>query len=288
MFINKNMSKKRKGKSIANRSEKKSKTESKKRKITRKKVNTLSDGTIETIYSEEKQEEKCERTMEIFQSVTESFCEHIEQQFKHMIECSPNDIIQNNKYLTWRLEQIINVCRKANMLPFNSKSMRELFISLPSNLTTEFLVQYSWDDAFKFALVASEYRDKDILKNEFLNDFISSLFIDKILYSHFSETKIIVPKLMTKFGKITEECRDKNTTCKMISNMTFCFPFSNELGYISGFSFTPDFLPFDILRLSDYKNDFKHHLTNVKNNHIATLEDNIQVQLQASKLIKNI
>ena len=251
------------------------------RTTTHSKTKVLPDGSTCTV--EDKSTDYTEQQLkdEVSVKVTEEFSQELTSQMDAIISKPPLEILRDNDYLKWRLENVLKSCRKfkqrvllsqqmANPETYEEMSEKDKVKlyqdalrsvkSRPGGVPSDgFLVECSWTKCLAFA--QSHYEEcmedgEDIEDEEaFISEYMSNRLVDKLLvavnFNKLSET--VWPTCTSSLGEMEMIAWNGNgDLVKVLHNMVFVFPVDGEFA-MQGYFFKPNarFFPFDVLRFLD-------------------------------------
>lgn len=279
--------------------------------VTTTQVIDQGDGKTVTIEEKAVEYKRYEQVDKVTLEAEHSYITTMEEYETKTLEESPCSILASNKYLEWRRTNVLKGCHEAvQMCDFDQKPLIEIFRTKPSNFGCGFLARRSWDETIEYgeimyadekahyeltqAKFPGKYPNLELVpKEEFLNDFVSARFIDKLVYCFFDGTvdDHIWPQCTSSIGNIRTVTWGKSQV-KIVDDMVFTFPFHDKLPCeIQGFTFRPPslYFPLDVMRLlPQYKTTYKHELIKQRDIIMGTLDVNPGFQHYLKDKIKSI
>lgn len=255
------------------------------RSITKRHVEDLGDGN--TIVVEEKSVEykNYELRSRLELETKQEYTEELKSTENEKLDKQPCKIILENKYLEWKLGMISESCSKFCQSFRKDKDITRIFHNVNRSegyYDIGFLVMFDWGECMEYGKLLYDHTDVKFeydKSEDFLNDFISGRFIDKLIFTNFQamEFSIIWPKCMSSIRSI-KSVSWCNHSIAVTDHMSFAFGFERELpANVRGFCFKPPILYFPtdlMLLLPEYKKIFHVELEYCRNIMLSKADNN--------------
>jgi hypothetical protein len=270
-----------------------------------------------TVTTQEKQTDT--ETIEIENRVTvetqEEFkCSVLESE-QEILSRPPVSIINNNSYLKWRVTDVVDSCNSFNRMtdnPVEIQTASDIFRLCWNRLPGHgFLARYGWDVCWDFGelLWAEESRIERCIQERtptttdslefgslesFMNDFMSSVFIDKVVlyaYYNYDCSRMAWPVCVGSISTIVSLNWGVDTV-KSIGGMEFVFPVDPSLRRrLHDWRFCPpiQYFPLDLMRLQDrYRIVYQRQLEEDRKDMLDKRETDVGYRLHLANRLRCI
>jgi hypothetical protein len=223
----------------------------------------LGDGKTVTVEKLEIDYEHQEQVTRIRMEAEKSFTTELVRCETNTLAKTPSAILSGNSYLKWRLQEILKNC--AEYLAWmktetcqqmqadeNVKHVDDTTVAKIDGLG--YMALLPWETVVRY--LGSVYDADFGTLEEFKNDFISNVFIDKLILGKLHNEKIpidIWPTCISSIGEISNvEYKAKHHVI-VVADTQFSFPLNHSVSQLSGYVFSPPkfFFPLDLLLLMD-------------------------------------
>jgi hypothetical protein len=256
--------------------------------ITKTHTQTLQNGAVLTTEEKLVDFQSLETQSKIVLDTQEEYKQSVLTSEQEVLSRLPIAIINKNKYLKWRVSELLDTTNRFHRLSSNSQSFNvtELFKLCHNQIPgTGFLARFSWEVCWDYGIllyseelnmekaIARATTEEELhchLQNvglnesEFLNDRMSSILIDKILLqAYYTDNTPVWPICVSGIPEVmaVNWC---SADVKVIKGAEFIFPVDDRLPhYLFQWRLTPPerYFPLDLmLLLPEYKNIFQLQL----------------------------
>jgi hypothetical protein len=232
---------------------------------TRKHVKDLGNGTTITTQEEDVEFNQFERRARITFEAETSFRQELITAEEATMAKTPETIIATNKYLSWRRQYVLTSCNSFSKLQLDTTllGVEDVARLRPKSVVGDgFVAKFDWDDVMAFAIFqydreateAQQMREPmEVSKKQFINDFMATTFIDKLLVCHFEQTvdSAVLPRCTSGIGPI-RSVDWGNSSVDVVENMSFTFGLDERVpAVVRGYTFLAPvyYFPLDVMLL---------------------------------------
>ena len=228
------------------------------RTTTHRRVEKLSDGSTRIIEDQSVSFVEKQLKEQISVELQEEFSVELRQEMNCFLDKSPLEILQNNKYLSWRLQYVLDSCKQFQKNNWNMSTNASV-VRPPGVKGDGFLASYTWQKCMQYA--DDHYNecveDGESIpdKTTFISEYMSNRLIDRLLVSISlgMMDKVEWPVCISDIGEISMIPWVLGPTVKVVHDMKFAFGVRsvNLEACMRGYMFKPHFeyFPFDIIRM---------------------------------------